>query len=125
MPLIPRHIELGFVMGGAGVTHFTAPQFYDPIVPKWMPGKARTWVYASGAVELTCAALLLVPKTRKLGGALSFVTLLGVFPANIQSAIDGGIEGAKPPFDSAPAAIARLPFQVPLLMVAWKVAKGR
>jgi uncharacterized membrane protein len=125
VPLIPRHIELGFVMGGAGVTHFTAPQFYDPIVPKWMPGKPRTWVYASGAVELTCAALLLVPKTRKLGGALSFVTLLGVFPANIQSAIDGGIEGAKPPFDSAPAAIARLPFQIPLLMVAWKVAKGR
>jgi uncharacterized membrane protein len=122
MKLIPRHVRVVVIMGGAGVTHFTSPQFYDPIVPKWMPGKARTWVYASGAIELSCAVLLLVPRTRKLGGWLSFITFLGVFPANIQSAIDGGIEGARAPFDSAPAAIARLPFQIPMLMEAWKVA---
>ncbi len=109
-------------MGGAGVTHFTSPQFYEPIVPDWVPGRPRTWVYASGVVELTSAALLLVPRTRKVGGWLSFGTLLGVYPANIQSAIDGGIAGAKPPFDSAPAAILRLPFQIPLLLDAWRVA---
>jgi hypothetical protein len=56
---------------------------------------------------------------------LSFATLLGVFPANIQSAIDGGIKGAKPPFDSAPAAILRLPFQIPMLLDAWRLAQGR
>jgi uncharacterized membrane protein len=124
MRLIPRHVRLVVLMGGAGVSHFVRPQFYDPIVPKWMPGKPRTWTYASGAVELACAALLLSPRTRRAGAWLTFATLLGVFPANIQSAIDGGIEGAKPPFDSAPAAIIRLPFQIPMLMEAWKLAQA-
>jgi uncharacterized membrane protein len=109
-------------MGGAGITHFVAPQLYDPMVLRVLPGKPRTWVYASGAIELACAGLLLSRRTRRLGGWLSFATLLGVFPANIQAALDGGIEGAKPPFDSAPAAIIRLPFQIPMLRDAWRVA---
>jgi uncharacterized membrane protein len=112
------------LMGGAGASHFARPQFYDPIVPKWLPGRPRMWTYASGAVEITCAALMLAPRTRRVGGYLTVATLLGVFPANIQSAIDGGIEGAKPPFNSAPAAIARLPLQIPMVLGAWKVARG-
>jgi hypothetical protein len=43
--------------GGAGITHFTNPGFYDPIVPR-MPGPSRAWTYASGVAELTCAALM-------------------------------------------------------------------
>jgi uncharacterized membrane protein len=123
--IVPRHVRLAAILGGAGVTHFTAPRFYDPIVPRWLPGRPRAWVYASGAVELTCASLLLVPATRRAGGWLSFATLLGVYPANVQAVLDGGIAGARPPFDSAPASIARLPFQIPMLVDAWRVAHGR
>ena len=112
------------LMGGAGVTHFTNPGFYDPIVPRWMPGKARTWTYVSGAVELACAGLMLGPQTRKVGGAATLATILAVWPANWQMAIDGGMADAKPPMNSAAVAWARLPLQIPMLWGALKVARG-
>ncbi len=59
------------IMGGAGVTHFTNPDFYDEIVPSWAPGSRRFWVQASGVAELACTALLVSPKTRRLGGWLT------------------------------------------------------
>jgi uncharacterized membrane protein len=111
------------LMGGAGVTHFVRPGFYDPIVPRFLPGKPRTWVYASGVVELACAGLLLVPRTRRVGGWLSFATLIGVYPANIQAALDGGVPGAKPPFDSGVAAWVRLPMQFPMIRSAYRIAR--
>jgi uncharacterized membrane protein len=112
------------LMGGSGVSHFVKPEFYDPIVPRYLPGKARAWTYASGAVELLCAALLLAPRTRKLGGWLTAGTLIGVFPGNIQAAMDGGIPGAKPPFDNAIASYVRLPMQIPMVLGALKVARA-
>ena len=117
-------VRMILLMGGAGVTHFTKPEFYDPIVPRYLPGKARTWTYASGVVELACAALLLAPRTRKLGGWLTVATLIGVFPANIQAAMDGGAPGAKPPFDNAVASWVRLPLQIPMVLGALKVARA-
>ncbi len=52
------------------------------------------------------------------------VTLLGVYPANIQMAVDGGLPGsAPPPFDSAAAAWARLPMQIPMIWRAVRVAR--
>ena len=112
------------LMGGAGVTHFTNPGFYDPIVPRWMPGKARTWTYLSGAAELACAGLMLRPQTRRIGGAATLATVLAVWPANWQMAFDGGMADAKPPMNSAAVAWARLPLQLPMLWGALKVARG-
>jgi uncharacterized membrane protein len=114
---------LVLILGGAGVAHFVRPGFFDPLVPGWMPGEARWVTYASGAVELAVAALLAVPRTRRLGGAAAFATLLAVYPANIQAALDGGMHELDPPFDSAAAAWIRLPFQLPLLWLAWRVAQ--
>jgi uncharacterized membrane protein len=117
---------LGMValMGGAGITHFTNPDFYDPIVPDWMPGSARTWTYLSGVAELACAALMLRRSTRRAGGWASFATILAVWPANWQAALDGGMPAQKPPFDSAAAAWVRIPLQLPMLRGALKVARG-
>ncbi len=112
------------LMGGAGVTHFTNPTFYDPIVPRWMPGRPRIWTYASGVAELACAGLMLRSKTRKLGGWASFVTILAVWPANWQLALDGGMPDAKPPMNSAAVAWARLPLQLPMLWGALNVARS-
>ena len=75
------------VMGGAGVTHFTNPGFYEEIVPKWAPGSKDMWVKASGVAELACAALMISPKTRRLGGWLTTATLFSVWTANIQLAL--------------------------------------
>ncbi len=112
------------LMGGAGATHFTNPGFYDAIVPKWLPGKARTWTYLSGVAELASAGLMLFPRTRRLGGAVTFATILAVWPANWQVAIDGGMPDGEGPLNSPAAAWVRLPLQIPMLMGAWRVARG-
>jgi uncharacterized membrane protein len=120
----PSAIGLAAFLGSAGIAHFVKPDFFDPIVPKWMPGKPRITTYVSGAVEIASAVLVANPKTRKLGGWVSLATFIGVYPANIQSALDGGMKDMKPPFNTAAAAWARLPLQFPMFKLAWRVARG-
>lgn len=110
------------IMGGAGVTHFTNPGFYEEIVPSWAPGPKRVWVQASGVAELACMALLIPRKTRRLGGLLTTATLLSVWTANIQLALDGGLDGDGP-MQSKAAAWIRVPFQIPMIIDAVKIAR--
>lgn len=117
-----RALGLAALIGGAGVLHFVRPELFDSIVPGWMPGSKRTVTLVSGVAELAGAALVANPATRRIGGWFCFLTFLGVYPANIQSAFDGGLADAAPPFDSALVAWLRLPLQVPLLLWARRVA---
>jgi len=114
---------LAALLGSAGLMHFVKPDFFDPIVPRWMPGAPRTTTYVSGAVELAAAALVVPTATRRLGGLVAALTLLGVYPANVQAALDGGMKGAAPPFDSALAAWLRLPLQLPMIALALRVRR--
>ena len=116
-------VALVAILGGAGASHFLKPSFFDPIVPDWMPGSRRTVTYVSGAVELASAVLVASPRTRRLGGWLSLATFIGVYPANIQAALDGGMKELDPPFDGPAAAWLRLPFQFPMFWLALRVAK--
>ena len=118
-----RAYRLAAFIGGAGIMHFVRPEFFDDIVPDWMPGEKRTITYVSGAAEITGAVLVVNPRTRRLGGWWCFFTILGVYPANIQAALDGGMTNADPPLDSAAAAWLRLPLQLPMLRWAWRVAR--
>ena len=118
-----RALGLAAFIGTAGVFHFVKPDFFDPIVPKWMPGSPRTTTLLSGAVELTGALLVANPRTRRLGAWWCFLTFLGVYPANIQAAVDGGIAGQDGFAGSAAAAWLRLPFQIPMLVWARRVAR--
>jgi len=72
---------------------------------------------------------MLVPRTRRLGGWLTAAVLVGVFPANVQMALDAGTDRqAAPQVPSAgfrAIALARLPLQVPLVVRAIKVGRGR
>jgi len=117
-------VLLIIILGGAGVAHFAKPDFFDPIVPDWMPGSKRLITYASGVVELAAALLVAIPRTRRIGGWVALITFIGVYPANIQAALDGGMKEMDPPFISAAAAWLRLPLQLPLFWLAWRVAKG-
>jgi len=118
-----RALGLAALIGGAGVLHFVRPELFDAIVPDWMPGSKRSVTLVSGAAEITGALLVALPPTRRIGGWLCFLTLLGVYPANVQSALDGGLADAAPPFDSALVAWLRLPLQIPLLVWARRVAR--
>lgn len=115
-------LGLAAFIGAAGVMHFVRPSFFDPLVPKWMPGDARTTTYASGVAEIASAVLVANPRTRRIGAWACFLTFLGVYPANIQMALDGGAPHADPPV-SATAAWVRLPLQLPMLLWARKVAR--
>ena len=119
----PRVWRMVMVMGGAGTTHFTNPDFYEAIVPDWMPASKRFWVQASGVAELACAALLLSPRTRRLGGWLTAGTLLTVWTANVQVALDGGMKDQEGPLASAAAAWIRLPLQIPMILDAVRVGR--
>lgn len=117
-----RALGLAAFIGGAGVMHFVKPDFFDPIVPDWMPGAARTTTYASGVAEIASALLVANPRTRRIGAWAALLTFVGVYPANIQAALDGGMD-AEGFAGTAAAAWLRLPLQIPMILWARKVAR--
>ena len=97
-----------------GILHFAFPAQVDAIVPAQLPGSARTWTHLSGAAELVIAALIAVPRTRRLGGLLAALLFVAVFPANVKMAIDWS---DRPAWMRA-LAYGRLPLQIPLVLWA-------
>lgn len=100
---------------GTGVLHFVRPEFYDALIPPFLPSP-RAWTYGSGVAELGCALAVAVPRTRRRGALATAVLFVAVFPANIYSAIE---PGDLPRW----AALARLPLQIPLVLWALQVAR--
>ncbi len=101
-----------------GVLHFVAPGPFDRIVPRVL-GHPRRWTYLSGAAELASGILTAVPRTRRTGALLATATIVAVYPANWQMALDSGV----PPKDAVGwGAWLRLPLQVPMIRFAWRVA---
>jgi uncharacterized membrane protein len=120
---VRSHHALAGVLLIAGATHLLRPGFYDPIVPRALPGDARTWTYGSGMAELAVAAALLRPGLRRRAALAAAVLFLAVFPANVQMALDGGYPGATGALGGPVLAWARLPLQVPL--VWWSLTLAR
>lgn len=104
----------------AGTAHFVRPEPFESIVPKPLPAK-RELVYVSGAAELAAAGLLAVPRTRSWGGRLSLAILAGVFPANIQMAVDV-LRSERTSLAFKIGTVARLPLQWPLIAIARRAA---
>lgn len=119
------HLPLASLWAVAGVAHFTHADFFAAIVPPWLPAPLPV-VWLSGVVELVNAALLLHPRTRRLGGWCSVATLLAVWPANWHHALHGvAPEVVVPPvMRDATVAWLRLPLQLPLVAWAWALTRG-
>ena len=109
---------LALFLAAAAASHFAAPQVYDPVVPRSLPGSPRTWTYLSGVAELAVAAAVAHPRTRRGGGFAASALFVAVYPANIKMARDWR---RRPPAYRA-AAYARLPMQAPLIWWALRVA---
>lgn len=119
-PVTPaEHRALSAVLIGSGVLHLLRPQVFDPIVPRFLPPSQRFWTFASGLAELGVGLAVSDPRSRRVGGYAAAGLFVAVFPANLWMAW----LWRRKPLAYRIAAIARLPFQVPL--VAWGLRVAR
>ena len=99
-----------------GIRHFTGPQYFLDIVPPQLPSKLFL-VYFTGLIEIVGGAAILSPKSRKEGAYLLIFLLISVFPANIYlylSETPQNLLGI-----SKTDALIRMPFQIPLILLAF------
>tara|TARA_B100001758_G_scaffold208628_1_gene190369 strand:+ start:4180 stop:4590 length:411 start_codon:yes stop_codon:yes gene_type:complete len=99
-----------------GLKHFINPNFFIAIVPPIINCKKEV-VFLSGFIEIILGILLLFIKTRKLASWGIILLLIAVFPANIYLYV------SKIPREvlniSKTQALLRIPFQIPLLIIAY------
>ena len=112
--------KMAAMLIAAGVGHFAAPKPFDTIVPAELPGSPRFYTLASGAAEIAVGGLLLAPRTRRLGAAAAVALFLAVFPANVNLV---RLWWNKP-LPMKLGAMARLPFQVPMIVSALKIRRN-
>lgn len=105
---------------GIGVGHFLAPKPFDTIVPAELPGDPRFYTYASGVAEVGIGTMLLLPQTRRAGALAAIALYLAVFPANINMV---RLWWDKP-WPMRLVALARLPFQVPMIVQALAIRRN-
>ncbi len=104
----------------SGTLHLVRPEVYEPLMPSWVPAH-RGVIVGSGVAELVCALGMMIPSTRRLGGIASAALLIGVFPGNVQMAVDA-MKGSNRPFQAV--SLARLPLQWPMIRGAWRAGRA-
>jgi uncharacterized membrane protein len=101
----------------AGLNHFRAPEFYQPIVPPYLPWHAEL-VFVSGVAEVMIGVGLMIPHTRVLAAWGAIALLVAVYPANIHMAI-ADVPVGNPPRSAGVFRWVRLPLQFVLMAWAW------
>lgn len=76
-------VVMGIAITLAGITHFTNPDFFDEIVPPWLPPSERFWTIVSGVAEVVIGPALIWRRTRRAAGWATVVLLVAVYPANL------------------------------------------
>ena len=101
----------------AGAMHFLKPRPYVAIVPDALSRKLDI-VYASGVAEMAGGAGVLAARTRRAAGWWLIATLVAIFPANVNMAVNADR------FRAIPRSLlwARLPVQGLLIAWVWRVA---
>lgn len=113
-------IVMGFFLLFAGIMHFVNPQFFNDIVPPWLPPNESFWTYVSGVAEIVIALMLFRSSTRRQGAYLAVALFVAVYPANLYMTWDWRDRAASEQFVS----YARLPFQFLFIWVAVQVARA-
>ena len=110
-------VGLGAFFLAAGALHFLKPRPYEAIVPEALPAH-RELVYLSGIAEMAGGAGVLADRTTRWAGWWLIATMVAVFPANVNMAVDAER------FDEVPEPLlwARLPLQAGIIYWIWRVA---
>jgi len=109
-------LVMSFMYIFIGVKHFADPQYFVNITPPQIQHKILV-VYFTGVLEILGGLLILNKKTRMIGAYTLIFLLIMVFPANIYlyvSETPQQLLGI-----SKTDALLRLPFQAPLIVVAY------
>jgi uncharacterized membrane protein len=83
-----KHWFLAAFWIAGGINHFRVPKIYDAIMPRPLKRWDRELTYASGVAEIAGGVAVLHPKSRLFGRWWIIATLAGVYPANIQMALN-------------------------------------
>jgi uncharacterized membrane protein len=114
-PIAP--LALAGLLAASGIIHFGRPRFFEAIVPRLIPTRHhRVLIYVSGAAELVCA--LGLARRRPWAPAATTAVLVGVFPANVQMALDAGSGRHAGAMDNVAVAWGRLPLQALMIWAA-------
>ena len=113
-------VIMGMAITLAGIAHFASPEFFDEIVPPWLPPSERFWTYLSGAAELVIGPLLIWRPTRRPAALAAVALFILVYPANLYMAWDWRDRELSERIVSW----IRLPFQFVFIWLAVVVVRG-
>jgi uncharacterized membrane protein len=108
-------IIIALFMIYAGVQHFIKPDFFMPFVPKFLPLKTSI-IYVSGAIEILVGLLLFIKKYSNFGAIGILILLILFLPIHIWD-----VFSETPAIGSKQAALIRLPIQLILIFIIWKI----
>jgi len=113
-----RLLSVAFI--AAGTLHFLRPEYYEQIMPGYLPAH-RELVLISGAAEIAGGVGVAFSRTRRAAGIWLIALLVLVFPANLNMALE------PERFRSiAPILLwARLPLQGLLIWWAYRATRPR
>jgi uncharacterized membrane protein len=108
---------VGALMMTVGSMHFVIPGLMAAQIPPILPYKKKL-VYASGVIEVACGYGL--KRRYPWAAKLSAATLLAIWPANLQMALDAGShEGPGASLMNNQRLMwGRVPLQLPLIWAA-------
>jgi uncharacterized membrane protein len=105
---------LFWIVGGA--LHFVIPRQFESFVPPQLGRWRRELVVASAIAEIAGGIAVLPDRTRRLARWWLLATLVAVYPANINMAVNS----KDYPDIPAPALWARLPLQFLFARNTWR-----
>lgn len=110
---------MSIIYGAAGIYHFVNPDFYELLMPAWLPFHSILNITA-GIFEILLAILLLSKTTRVLSAYL-IIAMLVVFLVLIH--LPMAIDFYKTDHPELWISIIRLPIQFVLIWWAWLYTK--
>lgn len=113
-------ILYGILFIGSGVSHFMTPEFYESIVPEYLPN-ATLLVIVTGIIEILLGLFFAYKPTSRYAAWALIVYLLAMFPVNVLMALH---PERFPQF--APWSLwLRLPLQTLLITLAYFLTRQK